>query len=338
MKKLSIGLIGCGRVAPTHLNALLKLKNKFDLKGLYGTNLKNCSKLAKEFKTIAFEKEEDFFSYPFDVIAVCTPNGLHVEHGKKALKNNSHVVMEKPLALSKEDAIDIVSYAKNKNKGLFLVHQNRFNPAVKFVKEEIIAGNLGKIYTINSNILWAHGQDYFDKSSWHGCEKKDGGVLYTQASHFLDLMQWFMDSPVKTVFSKRNTIARNIKTEDTAIAILEWKNGSVGILFVSLLAQNHTEGSITIIAEKALIKIGGIALNKIELWDSKNPPSNKKLEEINTLPKTRYGEGHIGFYESVYDAILAKKSVVLSEEEAIYNTEILDKLLESSKLNKTVII
>ncbi len=208
-----------------------------------------------------------------DVVSVCTPNGLHAEHSIEALKSGKHVLCEKPMALSVSDCTAMINAAERANKRLFIVKQNRFNPPVMAVKDLIDQGKLGKIYSVQLNCFWNRNADYY-KNSWKGTKDLDGGTLYTQFSHFIDLLYWFLgDVKSLNAFTGNFDHQGLIEFEDTGVVTLEFLNGAIGTINYTVNAfKKNMEGSLTIFAEKGTIKIGGQYLNELEYQSLEGDP------------------------------------------------------------------
>jgi UDP-N-acetyl-2-amino-2-deoxyglucuronate dehydrogenase len=199
-------------------------------------------------------------------VNICTPNGLHAEHSIKALRAGRHVVCEKPMALSSNDCNRMIEESLIAQKYLFVVKQNRFNPPVQKLKEIIDEGHLGKIYSAQLNCFWNRGNEYYDESAWKGTKDLDGGILYTQFSHFIDLFLWLLGS-VKQVRSMAQNFHHkdNIEFEDTLVSIVKFETDVIGTMNFSINSfKKNMEGSITIFGEKGTVKVGGQYLNVLE--------------------------------------------------------------------------
>jgi len=199
-----------------------------------------------------------------DVVSVCTPNGLHATHSIHAIKHGFHVLCEKPMAISSADCKEMIQTAAQYNKRLFIVKQNRFNPPVVAVKKALDEGRLGKIYSIQLSCFWNRDKAYYE-NSWKGTKQLDGGTLFTQFSHFIDLLYW-MFGEVKTAkaFLKNSAHEGMIEFEDNGVVALEFENGTIGTINYSVNAyKKNMEGSLTIIGEKGTVKIGGQYLNEL---------------------------------------------------------------------------
>jgi UDP-N-acetyl-2-amino-2-deoxyglucuronate dehydrogenase len=237
---------------------------------------------------------------PCEIVTVATPSGLHPSHGVFAAKAGKHVVCEKPMAITLASADELVHACDSSNVKLFVVKQNRLNPAVQLLKRAMDKGRFGKVYLANTTVRWARPQSYYDQASWRGTWEFDGGAFMNQASHYVDLMQW-LGGPVESVIAKTATLARKIEAEDTGVAVLRFRSGALGTIEVTMLTYpKNLEGSITILGEKGTAKIGGTAVNKVEKWEfADSDPDDALVESSSTNPSSVYGFGHEGYYRNV---------------------------------------
>ena len=244
---------------------------------------REATALAEKYKVSAFESLEEMLSAnpDLDVVSVCTPNGLHAEHSIQALKAGKHVLCEKPMAISVKDCSAMIHAAERANKRLFIVKQNRFNPPVVAVKDLIDQGKLGKIYSVQLNCFWNRNAEYY-KNSWKGTKDLDGGTLYTQFSHFIDLLYWFLgDVESVDAFTGNFDHQGLIEFEDTGVVILKFLTGAIGTINYTVNAyKKNMEGSLTIFAEKGTVKIGGQYLNELEYQSLEGDPSATCLRVI----------------------------------------------------------
>jgi len=312
MKIVKIGIIGCGRIANHYLTLYRKKKiqnsNVVAVCDLIATKAKL---LAKKFKCNFYEKIEDLLNNEeVDLIIVSTPSGLHYQSCIKSLKANCHVIVEKPITLLVNEASKIEKLAKSKNLICCVSYQNRFNLAVEKALEMIKKNNLGKIINSSIRIRWCRYQNYYN-DSWHGKWSLDGGVISQQAIHLLDIMISACGLPKQvSAFSDRRL--NKLEAEDTLVGIIKFNNGILGTVEATTAARpKDYEASITVIGEKGIIEIGGIALNKITKWEVKG---QKKLEKkikknySENVPNA-YGFSHSKIFNQVINNILKKKNI-----------------------------
>lgn len=285
--KPRFAIIGCGRIAKRHAEQIIK----------HGTLAAVCDiipqkadEMAAIYKAKPYYSIETLLATEQDlaVVSICSPNGLHTQHSIKALEAGINVLCEKPLSINSADGEEMIAAAAKANKKLFVVKQNRYNPPVAFLKELINKGKLGKIYSFQINCFWNRPDGYY--TDWKGKKDLDGGTLFTQFSHFIDLLYWLLGD-VATVKAKiKNFAHTTIEFEDTGMVLFEMKSGTIGSLNYTVNSFNkNMEGSFTVFAEKGTIKIGGQYLNELEYFNA---------EEIATpeLPKGNPANGY-GFYQ-----------------------------------------
>lgn len=207
-----------------------------------------------------------------DVINICTPHGLHAPMAIEAAKAGKHILVEKPMALTVEDTYRMDEAARKNGVRLMVVWQNRHNVPIKLAKKALEDNALGQIYTVHCSVFWNRPQSYYDRSSWLGRKELEGGALYTQCSHFIDLLI-FMFGEIQRVNSIGETKSHSIEIEDCGVAMMKFKSGAMGTLsYTNCVYNKNYEGSITIIGEKGTIKIGGSYLNTIDFWDIQSYP------------------------------------------------------------------
>jgi len=335
MKKLKFIIVGCGRIAQRHAE---HINNQADLVAVCDIDIKKADLLASKYNAKAYYDINEMLSMhsEVDVVSICSPNGLHAEHSIKALKAGFHVLCEKPMAISVHDCGEMIKAAEQANKRLFAIKQNRFNPPVVAVKGAIEKGYLGKIYSIQLNCFWNRNNDYYH-NSWKGTKDLDGGTLYTQFSHFVDLVYW-MIGDVKRAYALTSNFAHKdiIEFEDTGVIALEFYNGAIGgINYTVNSFQKNMEGSLTIFGEKGTVKIGGQYLNELEY-------QNIEGFEIKDLPEgnkpNNYGNyvgsmsNHDKIYENVINVLLNGDSIATNSFEGLKTIEIIDKIYQSAKL------
>lgn len=261
---LRFAIIGCGKIAPRHAAEIIR---QGELVAVCDIIKEKADSLAAEFSANPYYAIEDllFKEKNIDVVAICTPNGLHAEHTILSLKAGSNVLCEKPLCISTADGNKMIAAAKEYDKKLFVVKSTRYNPALASLKKIIDEGKLGKLYSFQLNCFWNRPALYYTHS-WKGSLALDGGSLYTQFSHYIDALLWLLGD-VENISGFRKNFAHQdvIEFEDTGVVAVEMKNGMAGGINWSVNTfQKNMEVSLTVIAEKGSIKIGGQYMNQIE--------------------------------------------------------------------------
>tara|TARA_Y100000739_G_C20492877_1_gene411250 strand:- start:264 stop:953 length:690 start_codon:yes stop_codon:yes gene_type:complete len=213
-----------------------------------------------------------------------------------------------------------------------VVKQNRFNDALRLLKNQVDSGKFGKISVVSINVFWHRSQQYYDSDSWRGTKLLDGGALINQASHYVDLLVWLFGE-VKSVFAKNSTLERKIEVEDTALLQFEWVNGTLGNMAITMLTYNENfEASITVIGQNGTVKIGGKALDKIDFWSFSEENSCKdELKKINEYKKSIPNQGHIPYYQSIIDFFDGSSTEVIDGKEGLKSLELIEASYLSAK-------
>jgi UDP-N-acetyl-2-amino-2-deoxyglucuronate dehydrogenase len=262
MSIIRFAIIGCGKIAPRHA---AEASRRGELVAVCDIIKEKADILAAEYGAKAFYTIDELLKEKIDLIAVCTPNGLHARHTIEALNAGCHVLCEKPLSISSADAISMMETAMAKDRKLFVVKSTRYNPALSELKDIIDKKKLGSLYSFQLNCFWNRPDSYYHQS-WKGSLEKDGGTLYTQFSHYIDALLWLLGD-VESVTGFRKNLAHKgtIEFEDSGVVAISMRNGMLGGLNWSLNTfRKNMEVSLSIIAEKGSIRIGGEYMNKIE--------------------------------------------------------------------------
>jgi predicted dehydrogenase len=336
-EQINFALIGCGRIAQRHAE---HIRNNGRLQAVCDIIPEKADALAEKYGVRAYYNIENLIEDEtnIDVFSICSPNGLHSEHSIAALNSGHHVLCEKPIAIKVHDCGEMIKAAEKSNKRLFAIKQNRFNPPVIAIKDALDKGKLGKIYSVQLSCFWNRNEDYYS-NSWKGTKELDGGTLFTQFSHFIDLLYWLIGD-----VSNASAIIRNyahkgiIEFEDTGVVTLEFYNGAIGTINYTVNSYGkNMEGSLTIFAENGTVKIGGQYLNELEY-------QNIKDFKIENLPEgnkpNNYGNyvgsmsNHDKVYENLIDVLQNGASISTNAFEALKTVEIIDKIYQAAKLNR----
>ncbi len=335
-KKINIAIVGLGRISIKHIDAIKKNNKYFNLIAVCDTDKAKLKKINKTFNLKTYINFNNLVKDKnINLISLCTPSGLHAKHSILASKYKKNIITEKPMATNLNDAKRMIIEANKNRVKLFVVKQNRFNPTLMYIKKLIDKNELGKIYLFHSNVFWHRSQSYYDSATWRGTKKLDGGALMNQASHYVDLIDWFF-GPINFIHSFSSTLERNIEVEDTAVLNLKCKN-ILGSLSVTMLNyEKNYEGSLTIISEKGTIKIGGVALNSIKEINLKNKRIEEKIKNLSYNIENIYGNGHVPYYKNVAMTINNKEKASTDGYEGIKSLNLILKSYESNKKNKTL--
>lgn len=329
---LKFALIGCGRIANRHAE---HIDNIAHLQAVCDVVKEKADAVAEQYGVKAYYDVADLLANEsdVDVVSICTPNGLHAQHSIQALKAGYHVLCEKPLATNVHDCGEMIKAAEQANKRLFAIKQNRFNPPVAAVKEAIESGKLGKIYSVQLSCFWNRNPQYYE-NSWKGTKDLDGGTLYTQFSHFIDLLYWLVGDVKKAkAFTGNYDHQGIIEFEDTGVIILEFYNGAIGTVNYTVNSYGkNMEGSLTIFGEKGTVKIGGQYLNEMEYqniedFKIENLPEGNKANSYGTYQGSM--SNHDMVYKNLVDVLSNNAPISTSAFEGLKTVEIIDKIYSS---------
>lgn len=304
---LRVGLIGCGRIAKRHADILGHHQVEgATLAAVCDLDLTKAQALGEMFSVPSFTcMDEMMLTEDIDVAVVLTPSGSHAEHVIQLAKFGKHIMVEKPMALTLDDADAMIAACDRHNCKLFVIKQNRFNLPVIKLREALEEGRFGKLVMGTVRVRWARHQAYYDQDPWRGTWRMDGGVLTNQASHHVDLLEWMMGE-VESVYAMATTRLADIETEDTAVVTLKFRNGALGIIEATTAARpTNIEGSVSVLGEKGTVVVGGIAVNRMDTWtfEDKRPDDDVVLAEFSENPPDVYGFGHKAYYAHVVRCI-----------------------------------
>ncbi len=273
-----------------------------------------------------------------DVVVVLTESGRHAEHVLELARYGRDIVVEKPMALTLEDADAMIRACDGAGVRLFVVKQNRFNVPVVKLREALEKGRFGRLVLGTVRVRWCRTQAYYDQDPWRGTWALDGGVLSNQASHHVDLLEWMMGD-VDSVFARSATALVKIEAEDTAVVVLRFRSGALGIIEATTAARpTDLEGSISLLGELGSVEIGGFAVNEIRVWKFVQPDAQdaKVMSDYSVNPPNVYGFGHQAYYEHVIDCIRNDKQQLVDGLEGRKSLELISAIYESIETGKEV--
>jgi len=339
---LKFALLGCGRIAKRHseLLGLNQIKNA-SLVAVCDIDEEKAKKIGEQFDVPYYTDMDNMMnSVDIDVVSVLTESGYHAQHVINLAKYGKHIVVEKPMALTLDDADEMIEACDKNACRLFVVKQNRFNVPVVKLREALENGRFGKLVLGTIRVRWSRDQNYYDQAYWRGTWAMDGGVLTNQASHHVDLLEWMMGD-VESVFAKSTTALVDIEAEDTAIVTLKFKNGALGIIEATTAVRpKDLEGSISVLGEKGTVEIGGFAVNKMLHWNfqEKLAGDSEVMDKYSVNPPNVYGFGHQEYYEHVVDSILNNKAQLVDGLVGRKSLELVTAIYESIETGKEVFL
>lgn len=324
-RAIRIAVVGCGRIASNHFAAIAKHAGRIELAAVCDNDPRALGDAITKSGVPGYGDLSDLLASDCaDVVALCTPSGLHSSQAIECAKAGVHVMTEKPMATRWADGVAMVEECDRAGVRLFVVKQNRRNATLQLVKKAIERGRFGRIYMATINVFWARPQSYYDSAKWRGTWEFDGGALMNQASHYVDLVDWLI-GPVESVQAYVATLARNIQVEDTATIGIRWRSGALGSVNVTMLAYpKNLEGSITIIGERGTVKVGGVAVNQIEHWEfADSDPDDLKVKEANYETTSVYGFGHPLYYDNMIRTLRGETEPETDGREGLRSLEVL---------------
>tara|TARA_Y100000310_G_C20702405_1_gene831070 strand:+ start:6664 stop:7695 length:1032 start_codon:yes stop_codon:yes gene_type:complete len=334
-KTINFGIIGCGRVFLKHAESVMQLKNA-KLVGVCDIKTDRLEAAKKKYNCKGYEDyKEMVLQSDIDVVSICTPSGLHAEMTIKAAKAGKHVIVEKPMAMNLHEADEMIEECKQNNVKLFVVKQNRYNEPIKRLKGALDEKRFGQLFYGNVTVYWSRPQEYYDQDPWRGTKAIDGGVLMNQSSHHIDMIRWLMGE-VKSVKAYTDTLTHDIESEDMGIVILKFKNGAVGsIVATTSVFPHNIEGSVTIMGTKGTVKVGGVALNKMEIWKFKDWKNEDELiSESSENPPNVYGFGHFHYIKDAVESIQKNMPPKIDGKEGRKTLELITRIYQSAKSDK----
>jgi len=353
MTKLKLALIGCGRISDNHLKAVLDNRKDIEVVALcdilehkaaveklgYQIYARERDVMIKDFN-IYTDYKEMLQQEDIDICSICTESGYHTEIALYCLNHNKHVIVEKPMAMSISDTNKMIKTAKKNNLKLAVCHQNRFNTTIQKLRQAVEEGRFGRIFAGTAKILWNRDKAYYDKADWRGTWKLDGGCLINQCTHNIDLLQWMIDSEISSVYGQTaNYMHPYIQTEDYGSIIIKFANGAIGNVegTVNVYPKNLEE-TLTILGEKGTAVIGGLALNKILVWDFKDGLDSLEQvqKEYDLDVDNIYGEGHVPLYRDFIEAVRNNREPLINGEEGKKSLSIILMAYQSQKDSRAI--
>jgi len=337
---IRFGLLGCGRIARRHSELLGGGHiDRARLVAVCDPVRPRADAIALRFGVPASYDIDEFLARKdIDAVAVLTPSGMHPAHVIACAKAGKHVVVEKPMALRLSDADDMIRACDEAGVKLFIVKQNRFNVPVVRAREALEAGRFGRLILGTVRVRWRRDQAYYDQDAWRGTWAYDGGVLTNQASHHIDMLEWFFGDVV-SVHARAVTALARIETEDTAVATLKFRNGALGIIEATTATRpTDLEGSLSILGEKGTVEIAGFAMNQIRHWRFVDELASDRdvVEKFSVNPPDVYGFGHQAYYQHVIDCLIHQHAVLVDGLEGRKSLELISALYESIETGQEV--
>jgi UDP-N-acetyl-2-amino-2-deoxyglucuronate dehydrogenase len=338
---VKFALVGCGRIAKRHADLIGsgQIRNA-RLAAVCDVVPERARTFGEKFEVPFYTDMDEMMQKERDlnVVSVLTPSGLHAEHVVRLAKYRRHIVVEKPMALTLEDADAMIGQCDVAGVKLFVVKQNRYNLPVQKLREAVEEDRFGRMVMGTVRVRWCREQSYYDQDAWRGTWSMDGGVFTNQASHHIDLLEWMMGEP-ESVFAKATTALVDIETEDTGVAVIRFRSGALGIVEATTATRpKDLEGSVSILGEKGTVEIGGFAVNEMKIWNfiESRPEDSVVLEKYRQNPPNVYGFGHAAYLEHVVDAVSNGTPALVDGLEGRKSLELIMAIYESIETGREV--
>ncbi len=330
---IRFGLLGCGKIARRHAHLLAGGHVPGAcLDAVCDVDAGAAARFAKEFGVQSFTDARAMMqSASVDAVTVLTPSGTHASNVVTLAPFGRPIVVEKPMALTLDDADRAIEACDRHRCKLFVVKQNRFNLPVVKLREALTAGRFGKLVLGTVRVRWCRTQGYYDEAPWRGTWAQDGGVLANQASHHVDLLEWMMGD-VDSVQGMASTALAQIEAEDTAVVTLRFRNGALGVIEATTATRpRDLEGSISVLGEKGSVEIGGFALNELKIWQFAEPQPDdaEVIPRYGANPPHPHGYAHAQYYMHVVDCTENNKQQLVDGLEGRRSLELIMAIYES---------
>lgn len=323
MQKLKFGIIGYGKIGKRYEHLLMEI-DQAELIAIVDPIVEHS-----EYNSMILKEINELFDYKLDIVVIATPNGLHETHAVKALSAGYNVIIEKPMALSKLSCENILQTAFHHNKQVFCVMQNRFSPISRWLKMIVDNNILGKIYFVQINLFWNRDDRYYTNEGWQGTKDLDGGILFTQFSHFIDMLYWLFGD-LKNIQSKVYNFANiaHSELEDTGIAYFDFvKGGSGTIQYSTALYEKNLESTLTIIAEKGTIKVSGQYMDEVVF---STVTGDNSFESFSKGSKNIPNINHKKVIKNAIEVVQGKSIIAVNALDGMKVVEIIEKMRGSS--------
>ena len=341
---IRFALLGCGRIAKKHAELLGEgAVEGAALAAVCDVKLDRARHYGEAYKVPWFTDMHVMMQTmgdKIDAVNILTESGNHALHTLALAPYRKHIVVEKPMALTLQDADAMITACDRAGVKLFVVKQNRYNYPVMKLREAMKKGRFGKLVMGTVRVRWCRTQAYYDQDPWRGTWSMDGGVFTNQASHHIDLLEWMLGEP-ESVFAKSSTALVDIETEDTGVAVIKFTNGALGIVEATTASRpKDLEGSISILGEKGTVEIGGFAVNEMKVWNFLEPEEGDEdvLSTYRQNPPNVYGFGHQAYLRHVVSSLEDHTPALVDGLEGRKSLELVTAIYESIETGQEVVL
>ncbi len=332
-RPIRFALVGCGRISANHIEALKRHAGRAELVAVCDTHPAALERAQQATGVPGYPSLGALLAgADFDIASLCTPSGLHPQQALQLAAAGRHVLSEKPMATKWDEGMAMVRGCRDAGVKLFVVKQNRLNATLQRVRQAIDQGRFGRIHMVVVNVFWTRPQSYYDEAPWRGRWDMDGGAFMNQASHYVDMVDWLV-GPVDSVHAYTATQARAIEAEDSGVMSLRLRAGGMASVNVTMLTHGQNfEGSLTILGEKGTVRVGGVAVNRIEHWQfADTRPEDAEVTAANYAPPSVYGYGHPLYYANVIDTLRGAAHAQVDGYEGLRSLEVIIAAYRSAR-------
>jgi len=336
-RKIRMAIVGCGRISKNHFRSIEEHQNNIELVAICDVQKIILSGHETTYKVKGYLDLSDMLeNEDLDLVAICTPSGIHANQTELCAQHSVNVMTEKPMATRWSDGVRMVKACDEAGVRLFVVKQNRRNSTLQLLKRAVKENRFGKIHMVHLNVFWTRPQEYYDQAPWRGTWEFDGGAFMNQASHYVDLLEWII-GPIDKVQAMMST-TRDIEVEDTGVLNVKWRNGALGSMSVTMLTYpKNLEGSIVILGEKGTVRVGGVAVNDIQHWEFDDPKDyDDEVKEANYQTTSVYGFGHPLYYNNVVEVLRGNVEPETDGREGLKSLEVLIAAYLSARDGETI--
>lgn len=337
-RKIHVGVVGCGRISKNHFSAIAQFAGDLQLVAVCDVDPEVLVTHERQHGVQGYRSLEEMLAgEALDLVVLATPSGLHPEQAIAAARHKVSVVTEKPMATRWDDGLRMVRACDEAGVRLFVVKQNRRNPTLQLLRRALKDGRFGRVHLVQMSVFWTRPQSYYDQGNgWRGTWEFDGGAFMNQASHYIDLLQWLV-GPVEAVQAMTST-TRDIEAEDTGVLNIKWRNGALGSVSVTMLTYpRNLEGSITVLGESGTARIGGVAVNEVQVWEFADKRDyDDEVRAASYQTTSVYGFGHPMYYRNVVDVMRGKAPAETDGRAGLKSLELLVAAYRSARDGRTV--
>ncbi|MDP1534797.1 MAG: Gfo/Idh/MocA family oxidoreductase [Rubrivivax sp.] len=332
-RKIRFALVGCGRIAANHFEALRQHGERAELVAVCDNRPEALAAAVARTGAAGFASLDALLAgSDADILVLATPSGLHPRQAMRAAAAGRHVLTEKPMATKWDEGMQMVRACREAGVKLFVVKQNRLNPTMQRLKRAVEDGRFGRIHLCVVNVFWTRPQSYYDDAPWRGRWDLDGGAFLNQASHYVDMLDWLV-GPVDSVHAYTATLGRDIEAEDTGVMSVRLRRGGLASVNVTMLTHGKNfEGSITVLGERGTVRIGGVAVNEVQHWafDEAQPGDDSVMDTSYAAPSV-YGPGHPLYYDNVIGTLRGDRHAQVDGYEGLRSLEVVIAAYRSAR-------